>query len=88
MKPPQAVPRRLSEFAPRCDKAATVRVLGICFDVLRDRQAMRCQGGFTNVPIVTYQLADEHYIDGQVQQLLTASARVYAEILDRRAEAH
>jgi hypothetical protein len=40
------------------------------------------------VPIVTYQLADEHYIDGQVQQLLTASARVYAEILDRRAEAH
>ena len=40
------------------------------------------------MPIVTYQLVDEHYIDEQVQQLLTAGARVYAEILDRRAEAH
>jgi hypothetical protein len=49
---------------------------------------MRRQGGFTNVPIVTYQLADEQYIDEQVQQLLTASARVYAEILECRAEAH
>lgn len=63
-------------------------MLGICFDVLGDRQAMRRQGGFTDVPIVTYQLADEQYTDEQVQQLLTASARVHAEILERRAEAH
>jgi hypothetical protein len=49
---------------------------------------MRRQGGFTTVPIVTYQLADEQYTDEQVQQLLTARARVYAEILERHAEAH
>ena len=39
------------------------------------------------MPIVTYQLADEQYTGEQVQQLLTASARVYAAILERRAEA-
>ncbi len=51
-------------------------------------QAMRRQGGFTTVPIVTYHLADVQYTGEQVQQLLTASARVYAEILACRAEAH
>ena len=40
------------------------------------------------MPIVTYHLADVQCTGEQVQQLLTASARVYAEILARRAEAH
>ncbi len=34
------------------------------------------------MPIVTDHLADEQYTDEQVQQLLTANARVYAEILE------